>query len=382
MQSVYFLAAIADAPPPISPVQLVLQMLAVAVSAFAVLALVLSFIRYQHLVVEATKRLEERADRESILLFLAEQSDQSPYGMIRLLPENPAHVEALIAGLKPKIRATDRLIHTDGDELLLFFPGTPGIHLPRILCRIAPTISTVCENGRISYEESDSFEGSKLQVAAELLDVLREEPASGHAAWNFPPEPPPFSPEIIPGQEHLLDEVTGVLKPELTGTAIQKELATYRRRVMPSGILMFGVDDLQAYAQAHGQSAANAVLGEAGAVLMRTCRESDFIGGLEEDRLVICMTGQPETLFEAAERICAEARASVVESEGETLRFTLSAGVSAYPSQGSGPLRLLSQAQSALEAARKRGRGTCLLFEESMVAHQSSAGTPDVPESF
>ncbi|MCC5849438.1 MAG: GGDEF domain-containing protein [Verrucomicrobia bacterium] len=383
MYPTVFLAVIPDAPPPISPVQMVLQILAVAVSAFVILALVLSYLRYQHMVVEATERVKHRADRESLLLFLAEQTDLKPYGLIRLLPEDPLHLEALQKKIKPLIRESDQLILTDLDELMLFFPGTPGIHMPRILHRIAPAISEICENGRISCEGSDFCEGTQLQVAVELLEFLREDPTSDGARWNFPDAPLPFEPEVIPGQEHLLDEVTGVLKPELTGTAIQKVLATHRRRVVPAGILMFAVDDLETYAQSHGRDVAHAVLGEAGAVLMRSCRESDFIAGLEEEKLVICMTGSPETLVQAAQRICAEARASSVERDGETLRFTLSAGVSAYPSQGSGPQRLLSQAETALEAARKRGRGSCLLFEESMIAHQSSAGAmDDAPDSF
>lgn len=378
-----FLAGI-DAPPPLSISGAVLQTLLVAALAFAALAAVLSFLRYQNLVHEARAQADVGLEPNRLILLLAEAlAASSIFSVIRLAPAQGAAAD-LQQHLRPLLRATDLLWQTRSGEVLILLPNTEVSRVPYVTKRLKHAIQKFSTHGTFAAvgfpEDVDDTQPAdpktpRLHTATALLEHLNRKTPPTQSGWNFPDDPPPWDIRIAPGQEAFLDPETGLLPAGRTHNALAKDMAAHRRRNKPASLLLFAVDELDSYPaeqQLH-------VVRAAGTYLMRTCRESDLVGGLDAHEMVISMPGPLEETHAAAQRICEGSR-----DIDPKIRFTISCGLAAWPTHGDTPAKLLPRAGMALETARARGRASCLIFDKSMIPHphKPSAPTSNDAEAF
>lgn len=378
----FLLLAQADAVPPIPVVWAVLQTLGVMVLAFVLLTLVMSHLRYQNELkrVEAEKSGGMSAD--DLRLWMVERIRKTPQSLV-LFRCDEVHHSTVFSLLQGEVRSTDTVMKWSDEGVMLVFDGEDALNAVRAGLRLGRLLPGDIP-GRVSSVVSPAPPPLKglLPVVDGLLADLRTG-ALPETGWTLPEEPGGAGVHIPEHEKPLLDEVTGVLRAERVPTAVQKILASHRRREVPVCLLLCEVDDLELYAGAEGEPVKHPVLKAAAQSLMQNCRETDLVGRMTDAGFVLVLSGDVRDCAAVAVRLLDAARQTTVEVSGEIYRYTLSAGMAGYPDHGAGPQRLLSASQQALEWAKSRGRGQLVVYDPQLRATESRAREPgESPETF
>ncbi|MBU0935242.1 MAG: diguanylate cyclase [Spirochaetes bacterium] len=165
-----------------------------------------------------------------------------------------------------------------------------------------------------------------------------------------------------------LDTLTGLPKRE----ALEKALD----QLMENGdtgcltLVLCDVDKFLEINQAHGHAGGDAVL-KLVAKALQTAGDSLAIRYGGDEFAVIFKGVEREQAFLRMEKIRAElAEIKQIEADGkqQALRFSISAGISAWPIDGSNQAELMRKADAALYRAKLGGRNKIMLaYEEKMV---------------
>jgi diguanylate cyclase (GGDEF)-like protein len=137
-----------------------------------------------------------------------------------------------------------------------------------------------------------------------------------------------------------------------------EELVRSARSGVPSAIVMIDIDYFKAVNDAHGHAAGDQVLRKFATVLRSTMRASDLVSRLGGEEFAVLLT---ETSLDNA-RIKLEAiretlrETSVTLPSGATVQITFSAGIAAWPDDGTGLLKLLQVADDRLLVGKRAGR--------------------------
>ena len=139
----------------------------------------------------------------------------------------------------------------------------------------------------------------------------------------------------------------------------QERIASEVSRVARSGklltIAMVDVDHFKAFNDTHGHGAGDDVLQAIGATLQRSFRQSDIVCRWGGEEFVIAM---PDTDIAAAHRRLDEVRQSLqVEA-----RVTISAGLAAFPIDGTSAEKVLAVADARLFQAKGAGRNRIVVM--------------------
>jgi diguanylate cyclase (GGDEF)-like protein len=137
-----------------------------------------------------------------------------------------------------------------------------------------------------------------------------------------------------------------------------EELTRTARSGRPSAIAMLDIDHFKSVNDAHGHAAGDLVLTKFASVLRGTMRASDLVARLGGEEFVLLL---PETSLEVARIKIDAIRATLRETHivlpnGATVRVTFSAGIAAWPEDGTGVLKLLQVADDRLLAGKRAGR--------------------------
>ncbi|MCC5844029.1 MAG: GGDEF domain-containing protein [Verrucomicrobia bacterium] len=382
MADLFFLAQ-TNVTPPIPVVWAVLQTLGVMLAAFAVLALVMSHLRYQNELkrVEAEKRRGMCLD--DLRLWILERIRSAPQSLV-LFRCAADHREAVHSALRSAVRRGDELLVWRDEGVLLVFAGDDALNAARAGVRLGGLLPEDCP---VAVTAAVSPKPPPLKGLLEVVDRLMDElrtgtvPESGRALPACPHPGPPVIPEH---EKSLLDGVTGVLSSERVPTAVQKILAAHRRRETPVCLLLCEVDDMETYSESGTSgSVKNGVLKAAADGLMRNCRETDLVGRVSDAGFVLVLAGSVAEIEAVAGRLLESARNESVALDGSTYRYTLSAGLAGYPDHGAGPQRLFAACQEALELAKDRGRGQVLVYDPDVKAPVARPREPERdPEAF
>lgn len=382
MSALFFLAQ-ANATPPIPVVWAVLQTLGVMLAAFAVLALVMSHLRYQNEVRRVEGEKQQGMRSEALALWLMERIRRGPQSLVlfRGAAVEKPEGEAI---LRKSVRSGDEVLRWQEVGVLLVFEGDDvrnAAGAGRRLAALLPGDGA----GAVSVAVSPAPPPLRgLQGIAEgLLEALGRT-AVPDSGWHLPEVRAGDAPVLAGDQTPLLDEVTGVLRPEKVPTAVQKILAAHRRHETPVCLLLCEVDDLENYAPMEDAlPLENGVLKAAAEGLMRHCRETDLVGRISHAGFVVVLAGELAVIEAVAVRMLEAARNTPVVLQGKAYPYTLSAGLAGYPEHGAGPQRLFTACHEALELAKVRGRGQLCVYDPSVktpVAHGPRTGR--APEAF
>ncbi|HXD21968.1 MAG TPA: GGDEF domain-containing protein [Gemmatimonadaceae bacterium] len=164
----------------------------------------------------------------------------------------------------------------------------------------------------------------------------------------------------------IRDPLTGLANRGYFHERAHQELMRTARTGRPSAVAMLDLDHFKSVNDKHGHAAGDLVLRRFASVMRRTMRASDLVARLGGEEFAILL---PETSLEVARIKLDAIRATLRETDialpsGQVVRVTFSAGIAAWPEDGTGILKLLQAADDRLLAGKRRGRDVAVAVAE------------------
>ena len=377
---------------------IVSQALLVAAASFVVLTGLASHLRYQSLTRKARDiKTPGPAARSAFELRIAQQlgtvhRNPAPFAIARITPagrtallelHGAEAMNELMQGLEQRlrtaVRGTDVVMRLQEDEVGLLVCANRAASdnvMQRVLHTLSSSPITVRSGlsirvdalaGLAAYPVDGNRANDLYAKAEAALDRARER----GQGWHWPEST--VAPDLPAAAAHvgepddtapILDELTGVLRAERLGTALQKFVAARRRDDLAVSVLVLDVDLLRRYNHQYGREMGDALLRGVAQFLQKNTRERDLIARWAEDQFVIALDCDPTTALATAQRLWNGARKPSFGRAG--LRLTVTIGVAGWPGHAGHARGLFEEAQLALRVGKSKGRNQCVLFEPEM----------------
>uniref|UniRef100_A0A8J4M5M7 EAL domain-containing protein n=1 Tax=Acidicaldus sp. TaxID=1872105 RepID=A0A8J4M5M7_9PROT len=165
------------------------------------------------------------------------------------------------------------------------------------------------------------------------------------------------------------DPLTGLANRVLLRERIEIAINRAASRGEMVALLSLDLDRFKVVNDLYGHQAGDEVLIRVGARLRQVVRNADVVGRLGGDEFIVILPigKQAGPALEAAQRLIA-ALAEPLEIGGQFAQIGGSVGIALAPQHGGTPDDLLRNADTALYAAKRAGRGTARLFDPAMDA--------------
>jgi diguanylate cyclase (GGDEF)-like protein len=151
------------------------------------------------------------------------------------------------------------------------------------------------------------------------------------------------------------DALTLCLTRRAIEQSLTAELARSNRTQVPFSIAFLDIDDFKRVNDDQGHVRGDAVLSAVGSALLQTSRATDFVGRYGGDEFLVVMPAtDAESAVVACDRLATGVTAALVQAELPELR--LSYGTATWTA-GEGATELIEQADRAMFAAKRAGRG-------------------------
>lgn len=122
------------------------------------------------------------------------------------------------------------------------------------------------------------------------------------------------------------------------------------------GLLLVGIDKLNAVSDVYGEETADAIVLTAARRIEANLRVGDVVGRVGFDRFAIVVSNcSREKLADVANRFLAVLRETPISTPAGTMTITASIGISVFPTDASTAREVVSHADNALRAARRLG---------------------------
>ena len=367
------------------------------VVSFALITLVASYYRFQHILELAEKEKPEEAGvvtgdflRVQLARYLTACSRRGSSFSVALVrtinPDVPARMSAVLAdAIDHAVREDDATCILDERTAVLIAESEPE-DAENILTRILNEVSKAYPDlskeqmrvGIASYPGHGARGKELISVALEGLEqtdevrpivmpeILIEEPeeepdeeqeADVHEADAAVDLPEDEEEEESTGwrgrrKDAVLDPVTGVLKPSAVSAYMQRLMSELRYKKKNVALFCIGVNNMEHIARFHGDQAADDILAGVSAVLQKRLRATDLIGRHEKYAflaLVQCSLEEAELI---GRRISTLVHQAEFRSEGKKLKTTVTLGVSTYPEHGRNLHQLYTAGQKVLDHSR------------------------------
>ena len=371
------------------------QFLLVTAIAFALLCLLVSHLRFENLTRRAAQS-EEMDPQDTFQVQIAHLLGTAhrmpePFAVVLVTPVNWASMkekfgaawaeEALAfveARVRSVVRRTDAVIR-HGEGRIGLIMETERQHVGPILNRLLDAVggesfrstshgvmrlaihagaATHPENGNRVRDLVGQAEASVTEAVGSATAAQMLAPAVGAKA-----ESPVESASVPRG---ILDPLTGVLSADRLGSAVSKFVARYRREDQPVSLLLLDIDFLRRYNEHYGREAGDGILRGIGEFLQKNAREDDLLARYGGEEFLVVMGCAPRDALIAGQRLVAQVKRTPFAAAGSSLKVSVSIGVAGYPDHGGNPAHLLDAAETALFAAKEKGRSLCLVYEPSM----------------
>jgi diguanylate cyclase (GGDEF)-like protein/PAS domain S-box-containing protein len=163
------------------------------------------------------------------------------------------------------------------------------------------------------------------------------------------------------------DALTRLPNRALLNDSLATAIAFARRHRKALAVGLLDVDGLKAVNDAHGHGAGDRVLSGVASRIKATLRQSDSVGRVGGDEFVIVLSeiAHAEDAAVVGEKLL-QAIAAPYRVAGRDVTATASLGLALYPDDGVTAEDLVANADAAMYAAKRNGRGECRFFETSM----------------
>ena len=158
--------------------------------------------------------------------------------------------------------------------------------------------------------------------------------------------------------QSIRDSLTGLFNRRYLEETLDREVHRTARASQPLSVTMLDLDHFKSFNDSFGHAAGDAVLHEIGLFFLRNTRADDIAcryGG--EEFVLILPNADAEATRTRMEQMRSDAKKLRILHGGKPLGLiTISAGIAAFPDQGSSPKQLMIAADAALYQAKKAGR--------------------------
>jgi diguanylate cyclase (GGDEF)-like protein len=154
------------------------------------------------------------------------------------------------------------------------------------------------------------------------------------------------------------DFLTGVANPRRASQVLEQLMQLAQRHAQTVSIAILDLDHFKQINDRHGHDAGDAVLRQVGGLLRQRFRGGDLVArwGGEEFILAMYAMGKDDALRRVTETLEAVRQVVFTDSGGGAFGVTFSAGIAAYPSDGTDSASLFRAADAALYQAKEAGR--------------------------
>lgn len=153
------------------------------------------------------------------------------------------------------------------------------------------------------------------------------------------------------------DGLTGALRRQPFMDRLEEELKRASVFQTPFSIMMIDIDHFKAVNDGHGHAAGDAVLARVGDLLRESFYETDVVGRYGgEEFIVLLPRSEEDGVMRKAESLRRRIESEAIACGFETLKVTISIGLSHFPEGGRTAERLIERADRALYAAKEGGR--------------------------
>ena len=155
----------------------------------------------------------------------------------------------------------------------------------------------------------------------------------------------------------ITDALTSVYCRRYFLERFSEELKRSKKNKLSLTFLMLDIDNFKQFNDRYGHLVGDAILRQVSKTISQAVRQIDFIGryGGEEISIVLAETNKEQANF-AAERIRQSIAAEVIKVYDETLKVTVSIGVSTFPDNAPNMQNLIEMADQALYLAKETGK--------------------------
>jgi diguanylate cyclase (GGDEF)-like protein len=170
-------------------------------------------------------------------------------------------------------------------------------------------------------------------------------------------------------QKKNLDSLTGLPRREAFSPEFLTVLEKAQAENQPFALGVLDIDVFLQVNEKYGRAVGDKVIASLSALIQQLTADDVMLYRYGGDEFVLLFPATPrEQAFLAVERIRAEVEAQAIAVEGKAVKFTVSAGIAAYPIDGGSETELMRKATQALYRAKRGGANQVLLaFDEKMV---------------
>lgn len=255
-----------------------------------------------------------------------------------------------------------------GQRYALFYPDD-GMPWQRALDRLheADHSGWSLEEGWLRRADGSRFWGSSLIAPLRAVDaappgarayslIIRD--ISGRRAANETPR------KVI-----SRDPLTGLANRRAFFEAAEREVQHWQGQPRPLSIVVVDADHFERVNDAPGQAAGDAVLRHLAAGLSATFRTMDVVARIGGAQFVVLL---PDTTLEGASaiasRLCQRIAEQAVAVDGQSIHYTVRAGVATMDDTVAGLADLLERAGAAMHGAKAQGRNRAQSWHAALAA--------------
>ena len=164
----------------------------------------------------------------------------------------------------------------------------------------------------------------------------------------------------------ITDALCGILSRRYVLERLEEELLRSKKFKLSFSLLMVDLDRFKYINDTYGHLVGDVVLRETARIIKDNLRQIDLIGRFGGEEFIIVLTEIPvEKAKIVSERIRTAVESAIFRAYDETLRVTISIGISSFPQDARTVQDLIDKADFALYTAKKKGRNMTCLFSLS-----------------
>lgn len=337
--------------------------------AFVVLALLASYLRFEHLLSAAAQVHPEHGDTASAFgLQIAARLGRGgragePFAVVLAKGREGTDTSTLVKAWAATMRRTD-LVLPCADDLVGGLIDTTRDRVEKVLVRVVRGVDALPHLGVATCPENGTKALVLVEHAKGALETVRSLGGTVHLA-EAPEDVLPFADTAAPPPRSAnLDEETGVLHERKLMPAMQRFIASYRREGRSVSVVSLAVDRVNEYRQSYGTQVSTVLAKGLAKVLTGHVRVDDLIARSSPEEFAVVLGCSCTEALGVAQRLAGEMKKQVFRQGGDMLKVTVSCGVAGYPEHGGVPRTLLGAAQAA-RAAGDEG-SSCRVYEEGM----------------